>query len=145
MTAKEMRDWLTVRLGEWGYVCEPIVLSMRVLEGKKDDENLDEETVRKIHDWFERTGDHGCVEHRLCGPWCQHYEPEESPMCPYTTTETETDRPIHVTLAHMRERPSCGRAWYAVSRRKVEPTPGVTVEEESDGVWVYAHEIVGGV
>ena len=143
MTAKEMRDWLQERLVEWGFICEPIERARQLLDGKEDDEILDDETVRKIHDWFERTGEHGAVEHRLCGPWCPHYEPEDSPMCPYTTTETETDHPLRVALSHMIERPSCGRAWYAVSRRLVDAPPGVTVEEDDDG-WVYEHDQTKG-
>ena len=54
MTAKEMRDWLQERLVEWGFVCEPIERARQLLEGKEDDEILDDEAVRRIQDWFGR-------------------------------------------------------------------------------------------
>ena len=142
-TVGEMRDFLREKLEEWGFECEPIERARQLLDGLLDNDELDEETVRKINDWFARTGEHGAVEHRLCGPWCPHYEPD-GPMCPYTTTETETDRPIRVRLDHVLARPSCGRAWYAVSRRLVDAPPGVTVEEEREGVWVYEHDQTKG-
>jgi len=145
MTKREMWRWLNERLEEWGYECEPIERARQLLDGLLDNDEIEDETVRRIHDWFERTGEHGAIEHRLCGPWCPHYEPEDAPLCPYTTEGAlEDDRPVRVTLSHMFARPSCGRAWYAVSRRLVDAPPGVTVEEEREGVWVYEKEQTKG-